>query len=121
MASKGRVAYSTLNPRRNYRFNTSQHARETAIRKVMGCSRGRIFAGMAGGFLSAVCIAAVIGIPCSYFITGKWLEGYPYRIDNSLWIYIAAALVLMAVAIAAITWQTVRLMNTDPAEALKNE
>ena len=48
-------------------------------------------------------------------------EGYPYRIDNSLWIYIAAALVLMAVAIAAITWQTVRLMNTDPAEALKNE
>ena len=102
-------------------YYARQHARETAIRKVMGCSRGRIFAGMAGGFLSAVCIAAVIGIPCSYFIAGKWLEGYPYRIDNSLWIYIAAALVLMAVAIAAITWQTVRLMNTDPAEALKNE
>lgn len=63
----------------------------------------------------------MIGIPASYLIAGQWLEGYSYRVANSLWIYLAVALVMTATAMAAISWQAVRLMNTDPVDALKTE
>ena len=100
---------------------TRQHARQAAIRKVIGCSRRQVFSDTARSFMYAVLIAAVIGIPASYLIAGQWLEGYSYRVANSLWIYLAVALVMTATAMAAISWQAVRLMNTDPVDALKTE
>ena len=102
-------------------YYARQHERQTAIRKVMGCTRWQAFTRMAKGFLSAVCIAVAIGVPVSFFIAGQWLESYSYRIGNSLLIYLAAGLAIMAASIAAISWQGIRLMNTAPAEALKNE
>lgn len=102
-------------------YYARQHAKQTAIRKVMGCGRAQVFKDTARGFLAAILLAAAIGVPCSYIVAGHWLEGYSYRIGNSLWIYLAAAVALTAVALASISWQAVRLMNTDPVTALKNE
>lgn len=44
-----------------------------------------------------------------------------YTAIELLWIYLAVALVMTATAMAAISWQAVRLMNTDPVDALKTE
>lgn len=102
-------------------YYARQHARQTAIRKVMGCSRMRVFTDTASGFIRAICIALAIGIPCSYMIAGQWLKGYSYRIDNTPLIYLCAAAVLLLTAIASISWQAAKLMDTDPVDALKSE
>lgn len=102
-------------------YFTRQRTKETAVKKVMGCDRRRIFSDTANGFLVPVWIAAVVSVPFAWFLAGRWLEGYSYRIDNGLWIYIAAAAAMAVIAVASISWQTIKLMNTDPAEALKNE
>lgn len=102
-------------------YYARQHAKQTAIRKVMGCSRARVFTDTAASFIRAICIALVIGLPCSYLIAGRWLEGYSYRIENSPLIYLCAAAILLLAAVASISWQAAKLMNTDPVDALKSE
>lgn len=102
-------------------YFAKQNARGTALKKVMGCSRKTIFMDTAYGFLKPVAIAAVLSIPLAWILAGRWLEGYSYRIENDIWVYLAAALCMAAAAVISISWQTVRLMNTDPASVLKSE
>jgi putative ABC transport system permease protein len=58
-------------------------------------------------------------MPCAWLVAERWLEGYEYRIDNSVWYYVVTALVVMLVGVIAISWQAVRLMRTNPVEALR--
>ncbi len=102
-------------------YYARQHFKQAALRKVMGCSRGRIYLETAAGFMQSVLVAVVIALPVAWLIAAKWLENYNYRIENRLWVYLLAAVIMLAVAVASVSWQTIRLMNTHPAEALKSE
>lgn len=102
-------------------YFAKQHSKATALKKVMGCGSGRVFMDTASGFLKSVGIAAAVSVPVAWMIAGRWLEGYSYRIGNDIWIYVASAVGMAIVAVLSISWQTVRLMDTDPVEALKNE
>ncbi len=102
-------------------YYSKQNAKNAALRKVMGCTRGELYRRTAWGFLKAVVVAAVVACPIAYLIAGKWLENYSYRIDNFWWVYLLAFLVMALVALLSVTWQTVRLINTNPVEALKKE
>ncbi len=102
-------------------YYSKQHAKSAALHKVMGCGRGQLYLRTALGFIKAVGIAAVISCPMAYLAAGKWLENYSYRIDNHLWVYLLAALVMVLIALLSVTWQTIRLINTNPVEALKKE
>ncbi len=102
-------------------YYSTQHAKTAALHKVMGCTRGELYRRTAWGFLKAVVVAAVVACPVAYLIAGKWLENYSYRIDNFWWVYLLAFLAMALVALLSVTWQTVRLINTNPVEALKKE
>lgn len=94
---------------------------DTAVRKVFGSSNASVFWKMVGGFVAPVLVGAVVAIPlaCSYI--EHWLSKYPVRIENTLWIYVASVLTVLAVVIVSISLQAARLMRTNPAEALKKE
>lgn len=76
---------------------------------------------MVWGFIKVIGIASVIAIPAGYIVIQNWLDGYTYRIDNYWWIYAVALMFIVLVAIVTITWQAVRLMNSDPINELKKE
>ena len=98
-----------------------QQAKNWSVKKVFGCSRKELFYSMAWGFIKVVCIAAVIAVPTGYILIQRWLDSYPYRIDKYWWIYAAALMIIILVAIISITWQAVRLMNSNPIKELKKE
>jgi ABC-type antimicrobial peptide transport system permease subunit len=50
-----------------------------------------------------------------------WLQSYVIRIANSPVIYAVAIIITLLATIAAVSLQTIRLMRTNPAEALKKE
>lgn len=96
-------------------------ARDSGIRKVFGCSRKKLFLDTVFGFLVPVMAGAVIAIPLAWWYVSRWLEQYPVRIDNSIWIYLFSVAVVLLVVIASVSVQAVRLMDTNPAEVLKKE
>ena len=103
----------------SYYAQTSRH--DTAVRKVFGISRGDVFWKTVWGFIAPVLIGAAVSIPLSYAYVGRWLQAYPIRIVNSPAIYLAALAIVLLVTLATVTLQALRLMRTNPAEALKKE
>ncbi len=104
---------------------SSYHAKtgekDNAVRNVFGCSRKEMIRKITLDFTLPVIVSAVVAIPIAYTVIGRWLEGYVIRTDNSPLIYIGAFAVVLAVTLAAVALQALRLMRTNPAEALKKE
>lgn len=102
-------------------YYARQHSKEAALKKVMGCTRRELFMETASGFLKSVGLSILIALPFSWVMSGKWLEGYSYRIDNPLYVYVLAVIIMFIIALLSISWQMIRLMNTNPVKSLKNE
>ena len=104
---------------------SSYHAKtgekDNAVRNVFGCSRKEMIRKITLDFTLPVVISAVVAIPIAYIVIGRWLEGYVIRTDNSPLIYIGAFAVVLSVTLTAVVLQALRLMRTNPAEALKKE
>ena len=104
---------------------SSYHAKtgekDNAVRNVFGCSRKEIIRKITLDFTLPVVISAVVAIPIAYIVIDRWLEGYVIRTDNSPLIYIGAFAVVLAVTLSAVVLQALRMMRTNPAEALKKE
>ena len=94
---------------------------DTAVRKVFGVSRKDVFWHTVWGFIAPVLVGAAAAIPVAYIYIGRWLEKYPIRISNIPLIYAFAVCLIVVVALAAVTLQAIRLMSTNPAQALKKE
>ena len=103
----------------SYYAQTNRH--DTAVRKVFGISHGDVFWKTVWGFIAPVLVGAGISIPLTYLYLGRWLEAYPIRIANSMAIYLTALVVVLLVTLATVVLQALRLMRTNPAEALKKE
>ena len=73
------------------------------------------------GFIAPVLVGAAVAMPLAYAYFGRWLEAYPVRIGNSPVIYLSALCIVLLATLATVTLQALRLMRTNPAEALKKE
>ena len=104
---------------------SSQHSQlnrhDTAVRKVFGVPRKDVFWHTVWSFIAPVLVGAAAAIPVAYIYIGRWLDKYPVRIGNSPLIYTFAVCLIVAVALAAVTFQGIRLMRTNPVDALKKE
>ena len=103
----------------SYYGKTSE--KDNAVRNVFGCSKGEIVRKMVINFTLPIIISALVAIPAAYTVIGRWLEGYVIRTDNSPIIYIGAFATVLGVTLIAIAIQALRLIRTNPAEALKKE
>ena len=103
----------------SYSGKTSE--KDNAVRNVFGCSKKEMIRKITMDFVLPVLVSAVAAIPIAYTLIGSWLEGYVIRTDNSPIIYLAAFAVVLLIAEAAIMIQALRLLRTNPAEALKKE
>ena len=102
-------------------YYARQHAKEVALRKVMGCEGFQLFVETSSRFLKAVLIAVLVSIPLSWHVSGIWLENYSYRIDNPIQVYVLSLLFMLCVALVSVSWQMLRLIHTNPVKTLKNE
>ena len=103
----------------SYQSKTAE--KDNAIRNVFGCGKKELIRKAVFDFTLPIALSAVIAVPIAYTVIGRWLEGYVIRTNNSPIIYIGAFTIVLVVVLAAILLQTLRLMRTNPAEALKKE
>lgn len=100
---------------------TQMRTKDTAVRKIFGCSRKAIFFDTINSFVVPMLIGSVIAIPLTWWYIGYWLEQYAIRIDNSIWIYFPAVVIVLVTVVAAISVQAERLMKSNPVESIKAE
>lgn len=99
-----------------------QHRRkEIGIRKVLGASMAGITGLLAKDFLKLVVIAIFIASPVAYYLMQGWLADFAYRIDLQWWMFAAAALLAVSIAVLTVGVQSVRAALANPVRSLRNE
>ena len=102
-------------------FAAKQRIKEIGIRKVLGASTAAIAAMLSGDFLKLVMIALIIAIPVGWYFMHKWLQDFAYRINISWWMFVAAGLLAVAIALITVSFQAIKAALANPVESLRTE
>ena len=102
-------------------FTAEQRTKEIGIRKVLGASVSHVVGMLSRDFMSLVIIAFVIGIPVGYYLMHKWLQGFAYKTDITLIVFIAAGFISLLIAGITVSLESYRAARTNPVKSLKSE
>jgi len=100
---------------------THQRVKEIGIRKVLGATVTQIVTILSTDFLKLVLIAVLIASPFAWFVMNRWLRDFAYRINIGAWIFAAAGLIAVSIALASVAYQTIRAARANPVKSLGRE
>ena len=102
-------------------FATIQRTKEIGVRKVLGASVSNIVFLLSKDFIKLVVIAFIVAAPVAWYIMHRWLQDFAYRITISWWIFIVAGLSAVFVALATISFQSIKAAVANPVKSLRME
>jgi len=102
-------------------YTTQLRTREISIRKVLGASVSGIAQMLSRDFLKLVIIATLLAFPAAWYIMYNWLQDFTYRISIQPWVFILAAIAAVGIALATISFQTLKAALRNPVKTLRTE
>ncbi len=102
-------------------FATTQRTKEIGVRKVLGASVSNIVMLLSKDFIRLIIIAFVVASPVAWYIMHNWLQDFAYRINISWWIFFAAGLLAIIIALATISFQAIKAAIANPVKSLRTE
>lgn len=102
-------------------FAAERRVKEIGIRKALGATVENIVAMLSKDFVKLVIIANLIAWPLAWFGVSRWLQDFAYHIDVSWWVFIAAGLVAVTIALFTVSFQAVKAGLTNPVKSLRME
>jgi putative ABC transport system permease protein len=102
-------------------FISEQRTKEIGIRKAMGSSITKISYILSRDFAKPVLLANLVAWPVAWFAINKWLQNFSFRTDLALWIFPAAALFTLLLALITVNIQTIRAASANPVNSLRYE
>ncbi|MFT3705389.1 MAG: ABC transporter permease [Agriterribacter sp.] len=98
-----------------------KRTKEIGIRKVLGASVSGVVTILSKDFLKLVLIALIIAIPLAWLAANKWLENYPYRVTLNWWMFASAGILVVIIAFATISFQSIKAAMVNPVKSLRSE
>jgi putative ABC transport system permease protein len=102
-------------------FTIERRLKEIGIRKVLGAGRFHILGLVAGNFFRLAAIASAIAFPLSWWLVGRWLDNFAYRVYISFGAYVATEGLIMGIALTVIGGLTLHTLTANPVKALRSE
>jgi putative ABC transport system permease protein len=102
-------------------YSAENRMKEIGVRKVLGASVFNITSLMSKDFLKLVIISFAIASPIAWFAMQKWLDDYTYRISMQWWIFVAAGLLAVTIALITISFQAIKAAIANPVKSLRSE
>jgi putative ABC transport system permease protein len=102
-------------------FMMERRTKEIGIRKVNGAKSIEIFSKLSKEYIVLVIISFSIASPIAWFAMNKWLQNFAYRINIGWWVFALAGIIVMAITVLTISFQSYRAAVKNPVEALRYE
>lgn len=102
-------------------FFIRQRKKEIGVRRIMGSTTNEVLSLLLTKFCAPLLVSFIFAVPLSWFMMGKWLEGFSYRIGLSPWIFIASGAVSLLIAVVSIFFQTLHAAHSNPVDAIRAE
>ena len=102
-------------------FTTQSRTKEISIRKINGAASMDIFQKFNFELLKWIIISFVIAGPVSYYAMTKWLNGFAYKTNISIWLFILSCLFTLAIGLLTVSWAANKAVRTNPAETLHKD
>jgi ABC-type antimicrobial peptide transport system permease subunit len=102
-------------------FAAQQRIKEIGIRKVLGASIASVTVLLSKDFLKLVIVAVIVASPIAWYVMSKWLQGFAYRINISLWMFMLAGLGAIFIALVTVSFQAIKAAIANPVKSLRSE
>jgi len=106
----GMVSYSTL-----------ARSKEIGVRKTMGASSISIFGLLLKSHVKLVVIANLFSWPIAYFMMKAFLQFSEYRVDISIFVFIASGLITFLIMFLTVGYHIYKASRTNPVNELRYE
>jgi putative ABC transport system permease protein len=100
---------------------TDRRLKEIGIRKAMGAADMDIVALLLWQFSQPVLWATAIAWPVAWWLMRRWLAGFAYHVDLHWWVFAAAGIGALLVALATVAGQAWVTARQKPVLALRYE
>ncbi len=102
-------------------FTAEQRTKEIGIRKVLGATVESIAVLLSKEFLKLVCIAIIIATPIAFRGMDAWMQNFAYRTDISWWMFAAAGLLAILIALLSVGFQAIKAAIANPVKSLRTD
>ncbi|HEY4326625.1 MAG TPA: ABC transporter permease [Mucilaginibacter sp.] len=102
-------------------FTAEQRVKEIGIRKVLGASVSSVFGMLSKEFLTLVVIAFFIAVPVGWYVMNKWLENFQFYAPIQWWMFGLSGALIILIALATISFQTMKAALVNPVKSLRSE
>lgn len=98
-----------------------QRVKEIGVRKVLGASVVGITTLITKEFIRPVIIALLIATPIAWWAMSRWLQDFSYRINIQWWVFIAAGVIAIVIAILTVSFHAIKAAVANPVKSLRTE
>ncbi len=102
-------------------FMTERRTREIGVRRILGATVFQTAGLLLKEYVYLVLIATALAAPIAYFAMVQWLQMFSYRVDVGPAAFIAAGVVVLAIALMTVSLRVVRVARANPVDALRYE
>ena len=102
-------------------YTAEQRTKEIGIRKVLGASTTHVVSMLNKKFARLILTSVLIAIPSSWYIMSNWMDGFAYKAQVPLWLYLAPVALAFGIALITVSFHSIKAALINPVDTLKYE
>jgi putative ABC transport system permease protein len=100
-------------------YVAERKTKEIGIRKVVGASVQSIVGMLSTEYIKLIIISFALSVPLGYYFMVRWLEGFAYKIDPGVGVFLMSGLISFFIAWLTISFESFRAANKNPVETFR--